>query len=68
MDINKELDYPKGYRNSEQIKKYHEILEADELIKIVWDQDGIYEINFYTRFWVKYNHNGSVGISSNQME
>lgn len=28
---------------------------ADDLIKIVWDQDGIYEINFYTRFWVKYS-------------
>lgn len=49
---NVEINYPKGYINKAAYNpgSYDNI---DKLIRLIWDQDSIYEINFKTRYALK---------------
>ena len=52
FQLNQEIYYPKGYINKEAYSpdSYDNI---DKLIRLIWDQDSIYEINFTTRYNMK---------------
>ena len=51
----KEINYPLGYINKKAYNpgSYDNI---DKLIRLIWDQDSIYEINFTTRYEMKKIH------------